>query len=223
MLIEANGKTLHYEVAGSGTPLILLHGNGEDLHIFKESTALLKEFFTVYALDFAGHGESQAVEELHYATHAADVYAFIKALHLEKPMLYGFSDGGIVGLMLAYQHPNLLSKLAVSGANLEPNGLKRMPLLGMKLRYAFTRSKRTKMMLQEPHITWSDLEKITVPTLVLAGEFDLIREEHTRSIAAHILGSKLQILKGELHGSYVVHSEKIARLLLEWVKDPPQP
>lgn len=218
MFIKANGKKLHYEVTGKGEPLILLHGNGENLHIFEEATAILKDFFTVYALDFAGHGESEAVKELHYAEHAADVYAFIRALSLEKPMLYGFSDGGIVGLMLAYQHPEVLGRLAVSGANLEPKGLKRMPRLGMQLRYAFLHDARTKMMLQEPSIQAADLEAITVPTLVLAGEFDLIKDDHTRFIASHIPDSTLQILKGETHGSYVVHSEKIARLLLNFAK-----
>lgn len=215
MQIDIGGRTLHYEKIGQGHPLVMVHGNGENLHIFAQSAALLKERFTVYMVDLAGHGESYHPKELHYADHAKDLCAFINTLKLEKPIFYGFSDGGIIGILLAMEYPNLLGTLIASGANTVPQGLKCYARLGMRFRYLFSHSERTRMMLEEPQITAEQLQSITVPTYLTAGEFDLISRKHTQYIKENIKGSSLKIFKGELHGSYVVHSEKIARYLLE--------
>ena len=51
---------------------------------------------------------------------------------------------------------------------------------------------------------------------MLAGSKDLIREKETRRIAAAIPGAQLQILEGEDHGSYIIHSETIADLILNY-------
>ena len=71
------------------------------------------------------------------------------------------------------------------------------------------------MMLNEPHITTESLSAISVPTTVMAGEKDLIRRKETDAIAAAIPGSKLRIIKGEGHGSYIVHKTRIAELIME--------
>ena len=218
MQIDVNGCTLYYEKVGTGQPLILLHGNGETHLIFDKAAALLREYFTVYLLDSRGHGQSSKVSSLHYTDMAEDVRCFIEALHLPSPFLYGFSDGGIIGLMLAYSCPTLLSGLIVSGANAEPEGLKLGWLRLFRLVGHLTKDPKITLMLQEPHMTKEQLAAITVPTLVLAGSRDLIAEAHTRSIAAAIPGSCLRILQGENHGSYVVHSEKIASFILEYTK-----
>ena len=70
------------------------------------------------------------------------------------------------------------------------------------------------MMLEEPNISKEMLNRIEIPTVVLAGERDVIKEKHTRLIANSIKNSKLQILKGEDHGSYIIHSEKVAEIIL---------
>lgn len=215
MLVDIGGRKLHYEKIGQGQPLIMVHGNGENLHIFSESVALLKERFTVYTVDLAGHGESYYPKELHYTDHAEDLYAFINTLQLEKPVFYGFSDGGIIGILLAIQHPDLLGTLIASGANTVPKGLKFSARLGMRFRYLLSHSEKTRLMLEEPQITTEQLQTITVPTHLTAGEFDLISRKHTDYIKENIQGSTLKIFTGELHGSYVVHSEKIARYILE--------
>lgn len=215
MFLDVNGNRMHYEKNGSGQAIILLHGNGENLTIFRESIALLKNHFTVYAIDMADHGESYRPKKLHYESHVADIYAFIHELNIERPVLYGFSDGGIVGVMLAYKCPDLLSKLIISGVNIDPLGLKVYSRLGMKIKYAFTKSEKTRMMLTEPNISAEDLSKIVIPTFITAGQFDVIRPAHTRFIADHIRGSQLQIFKHQTHGSYVVHSDKIAKYILQ--------
>ena len=87
----------------------------------------------------------------------------------------------------------------------------------MRLEYLRKRDKKIKLMLREPDISPESLGNIQIPVLVLAGEKDLIREEHTRLIAESIPHSTLQILPGESHGSYVVHSERLYPLLKEFL------
>lgn len=214
MFQEVPGGMLHYQQWGSGHPLILLHGNGEDLTIFNEAAQVLSERFCVYALDLPGHGRSHRPQVLHYRHIAQAIRSFIRSLGLDKPYLYGFSDGGIIGLMLAIDSPHLLSKLVISGANLEPEGLRLFTRMRTAVRCRLTGSEKAQMMLSEPYISTQSLGSITVPTFVTAGQFDCIKPAHTRLIAASIPGSRLDIFPGQLHGSYVVHSPKIAQYLL---------
>ena len=76
------------------------------------------------------------------------------------------------------------------------------------------------LMITQPHIAPAQLKRIDVPTLVLAGEKDLISEEHTRALAAAIPGARLLILPGETHGSYVVHSDKPYAAMQSFIEDP---
>lgn len=215
MILTTNTIQLYYEKSGIGRPLILLHGNGETHHIFDSAVAVLKQHFTVYTLDTRGHGESSAVSEYHYADMAQDVYDFITALQIEKPILYGFSDGGIVGLKLAIQHPNLLSALVASGANTKPSGLKRRWLWLFKLIYTFTRSSQYKLMVTEPDIADSMLHQIQIPVHLTAGGRDMISDAHTLHIHENIIGSTLKVFKGETHSSYILKGHKLADYLLE--------
>lgn len=208
--------TLYYEVSGTGAPLLLLHGNGEDHTIFTELCAALSQDFTVYAIDSRGHGKSIPIKEFHYTDMAEDIVQFIRALGLDRPMVYGFSDGGIIALLLAIEHPESVSRVVVSGANARPSGLKRLPHLSFLFSYIKTRDPLTKLMLHEPKITAEMLRQIEAPTLVIAGSRDLIRPRHTKWIAASIPGAKLLILPGETHSSYVVNSTKLAPVLREY-------
>lgn len=214
---KVNGITLHYEMCGEGKPILLLHGNSEKHTIFDQIIPLLSKDFTVYAIDSRGHGKSSKVKEVHYQDMADDIVELIKELHLEKPILYGFSDGGIIGLLVASQHPELLSKLIISGANTTPDGMKRKFDVIFRGLYFLTRDCRLKMMLEEPHISNEELQKITVSTLVLAGSNDMIKDEHTKNIAANIPNSVLRILNGEGHTSYVTHKAKLYEIIKPFI------
>lgn len=218
MYIKINDVNLYYTKAGIGKPLIMLHGNGQTHDIFKRSISLLKEHFTVYAVEFRDHGNSSKVSELHYSDHAEDIYCFINQLNIRKPVYYGFSDGGIVGLMLAYQYPELLSKLIISGPNINPRGLNIYSRYFMKLMYGITKSKKIKMMLDEPDISINDLRKIKVPTYITGGNFDIITTRHLKFIQRHIKNSVLRIYKYHGHGSYVMNSDIIGNYILKVCK-----
>ena len=216
MLIEVNGTRLHYEKRGEGRPLILLHGNGEDHTIFQQALLLLEKRFCCYAVDSRCHGQSWG-GALHYSEIAEDMLCFMEQLDLRDVIFYGFSDGGIVGLLAAPQ-TDRISTLIVSGANLTPMGIKLWERLKMRVGYLFRKDPKLALMLNEPYISDDILARIRADTLVLAGDSDVIYEEETRHIADAIPGAELQIREDEDHGSYIVHSEKIAKLIIDYCR-----
>ena len=146
-----------------------------------------------------------------------DVIEFIKKLNIKSPILYGFSDGGIIGLLVAIKEPEVLSNLIISGAQLNPNGGTLFTIMLDKLVYFFTRNKLVKMMVNEPDISLNDLHKISIPVHVIAGEKDLIKYEHSKLIADNIKNSTLEIVPKESHGSYIVHNDKIYEIIKKYL------
>lgn len=217
MNINVNGINLYYEVYGKGTPIILVHGNSETHQIFDALINKLKDNYKVYAIDSRCHGKSEKTAIISYDLMAEDIIEFIKKLKINKPIFYGFSDGGIIGLLIAIKESQLLSKLIVSGANLNPKGISNFMFAIIKTGYFLTRNKLFKMMIKEPNITIKDLEKIGIPTYVLAGEKDIIKEEHTKLIAKNIKNSTLEIIPKENHSSYIVHNQKIYDIIKKYI------
>ena len=217
MIAEVNGVKLFYEKRGEGRPIVMVHGNGEDHTIFDKAAVSLSARYAVYCVDSRCHGQSEDTPELHYADMAADILAFLEALDLCDVVFYGFSDGGIIGLMAAAQ-TDRITTLIVSGANTSPEAVKPWLKVLIAVLRVFTRDKKITLMLNEPHITDAELGKIRARTLVLAGSGDLIPEWETRHIAAAVPGAELKILPGENHGAYIVHSLKIAELIRDFLR-----
>lgn len=209
---------LYYEVTGQGKPLILLHGNGEDHSIFDKALPLLAQQFQVFSIDSRGHGQSFPVTEYHYQDMAGDIRQFIAGLSLEKPVICGFSDGGILGLLLGSQFPDLLGGVVACGVNTRPEGIKSGWLALFRLMYFFNRSPLFRLMLTEPHITPEQLSAIRCPVLITGGSKDLISRKHLQEAAAQIPGANLRILPGEGHGSYIIGSEKVAEIVLDFAR-----
>ena len=216
--IEVNGVSLHYAAAGEGKPVVLVHGNGESHTLFDREMSLLTEAgYRVYAPDSRGHGANAPLQEYHYDDMAEDMYCLIKALGLEQPALYGHSDGGIIGLKLAMRHPGILSRLAVSGTNLCPEGLRPDFLAECEAMNRRAPNPLITLMLREPHIDPGDLRRITIPVLVTVGERDLVLPEETRRIAEHLPDARVVVLPGEDHGSYIGRSDTMGKLLLAFL------
>ena len=217
--VTLNGVCLHYAVAGAGKPVILVHGNGESHDLFDVEIRQLSEAgYRVYAPDSRGHGANEPLDEYHFADMAEDMYWFIQTLGLKKPAYYGHSDGGIIGLMLELRHPGTLGMLAISGANLTPDGLEPSFLAEYSARNEKEPDPLIALMLTEPHIEAESLEGIDIPVLVTAGEHDLILPEETRRIAGHLPRARLVIVKGADHGSYVAGSEIMGELLIDFLE-----
>ncbi len=219
-VIEVNGVRLHYAVAGQGKPVVLVHGNGEDHDLFDVEIGQLSEAgYKVYAPDSRGHGANEPLKEYHYDDMAEDIYQFIKALDLDKPALYGHSDGGIIALLLELHHPGTLALMAISGTNLHPEGL----IPSFLEEYTELNKKEPdpliSLMLTEPHIDPSSLKQITIPVLLTVGDHDLILPEETDRIAANLPDSELVVVEGADHGSYIVDSPVMGRLLINFLRE----
>ena len=219
MLIRVNGINLFYESIGQGQPLILLHGNDEDHHIFDHLANEMKDLFTVYQIDSRGHGQSTKGCLLTYQLMASDIIAVIKQLNIVNPIIYGFSDGGIVSLLLAAQNQINLKKIIISGVNIHPFGIDYHTYLKYLIEYLKHGSKTIKMMLSQPHIRKNELHKIRIPVIMTVGENDVIRKKHTLYIHKHIKGSVLKIIYDHNHQSYVMDNNQLIRIIMPYLTD----
>lgn len=218
MRVHANGIVIHYTAEGEGVPILLLHGNGEDHSIFGRFAEDLKRNHKVFAMDTRGHGESEKVGSFHYSDMVEDAAAFIRELDIWKPILYGFSDGGIVGLMLASKYPDMLSGLIASGANLTPKDLKWSFRAKIRLANAYRRDPLLSLMLREPCITDEDLERIEAPVLITVADKDITAVSHAERIADKIRNGSVAVVPGEDHSSYVINSEKLFPLTSDFIE-----
>ncbi len=190
---------LNYIERGAGEPLVLLHGNGESYKYFEKQIEYFSASRRVVAVDTRGHGASpRGTAPFTINQFALDLNGFLDGLGLGRIDLLGFSDGGNIALTFALAHPERLRKLVLNGANLDPSGVKRSTQLPIELGYRFARRAARRggasvrkmelldLMVSQPHIDPSALRTLEVPTLVLVGTRDLIREEHSKLIAENL-------------------------------------
>lgn len=215
--IERMVGDLHVEVRGSGRPILLIHGNSGDLHYFDRNVPILAKQRRVVAMDCRGQGRSaRGVGPLTLARMADDAADVIRDLGAgtdagpEPFDVLGFSDGANVAMLLALRHPELVASLVLASGNIGAAGMRfgvrwGLRLLALPARFARRIPKRARryellrLMLDSPGMSLSDLAHIDVPTLVLAGQRDLIRRPHTRALAEAIPKAALWIVPGGSH------------------------
>ncbi|MDQ2734445.1 MAG: alpha/beta hydrolase [Pseudomonadota bacterium] len=120
--LEVGGSKVYVETLGSGPPLLFLHGG---LLYFDNNFARQRDYFAatrkVIGIDRPGHGHSpDNGRPFTYQAMADDTAAAIVKLGLGPVDIVGHSDGANIGLILAHDHPELVRRLVVSGANLRP-------------------------------------------------------------------------------------------------------
>ncbi len=116
-IVEAFGTRINYVHAGSGPPVILIHGLGGSTIVWQRNVEFLAERYSVYAIDMPGHGYSEN-PSLGYGLDAAVKYltAFMDALKIPKTAVVGNSAGGLAAINLVLKHPERVSKLAIVDA-----------------------------------------------------------------------------------------------------------
>ena len=139
---------LNYEERGQGFPLILLHGNGENLTYFKDQIAFFSDEYRVIAVDTRGHGRSpRGIAPFTIRQFADDLREFMEELGIDRAHILGFSDGGNIAAVFAMKYPEKVEKLILNGANLDPSGVKgyfQIPIiLAYRLMGARGRDRRT--------------------------------------------------------------------------------
>lgn len=200
---------LYYEEKGTGEPFIFLHGNGEDGSYFRYQTEYFQSKYRVIALDTRGHGKSPRGEApFTIEQFSCDLYDFMQAQRMADAVILGFSDGANTAMKFAIKHPNRVKALILNGGNLDAKGVKRKTQIPIEIGYRMAKRFAAKseqagrnaemlgLMVNEPNIERGALARITAPTLVICGKNDMIRESHTREIAAGIPHAQLAILRG---------------------------
>lgn len=215
---QVNGVDIFYAAEGAGKPVILLHGNGGS-HNDLETTQreLAQAGYMVYALDSRGQGANPRLPEYHYKDMATDVYEFIWQEGLEKPAVFGFSDGGNIALQLEVMYPGTLGAIVTGGANIFVEG-SLIPSFEKELLAQPSTEPLVIMLQTEPDMTVEDMKTIGCPALIMSGEHDLIASDHTRLIGENIPNGEARIIAGEDHGSYICNSPKLTPLILDFFK-----
>lgn len=201
--------SLYYQEKGSETPFILLHGNSEDGNYFKSQIDFFSNNYRMIAVDTRGHGKSPRGDAPFTMNQfVEDLSNLLKKLELSQVILLGFSDGANIAMKFAIKYPERIKALILNGGNLNTKGVKRTTQVFIELGYKITKmfSKKSEdakrnmellgLMVNEPNIKIEEIHSIKLPTLVIAGENDIIKESHTREIADNIPNAKLSIIKG---------------------------
>jgi len=209
-----DGVKLYFETYGTGEPLLLVHGNGMSIGSMAAQIDFFKTHRKVIAMDSRDHGRSADSDSpITYEKMTDDLAALIDHLAVGPVDVVGWSDGGIEALLLGVRHPAKVRKLVSMAANLNPStkaiyeesdALLRQMLAEMPEAVRNTPEGRravkvTSMMFKEPNIDPALLAKVSAPTLVLAGDHDLIRTEHIVEIYTHLPNVQLAIFPDSTH------------------------
>ena len=109
-----NNFTCNYELHGSGEPILLLHGLGSSVFEWEHQISFLSKNYTVYALDFRGHGASERTADgYNIPQFSSDVVEFLKAQNLSEVTIIGSSMGGMVAMEFAATNPEMCRSIVV--------------------------------------------------------------------------------------------------------------
>ncbi|PZR29308.1 MAG: alpha/beta hydrolase [Citrobacter freundii] len=229
------GFKMYCEIYGSGEPLLIIHGNGGSINNFIYQIPYFAKNYKVIIADSRSQGKSaDAGDSLTYEMMADDYAALLDALSVDSANVIGWSDGGINGLLLAMRHPKKVKKLAVTGANLTPDttavpqeiwDMVRPSLAALKAKSSLTPQEKTgykllRLLCEQPHIQPSSLNTISCPSLVIGGDHDVIREEHTFLIYKNIPKAYLWILPASGHSTPIIYADEFNKVVERFFKNP---
>lgn len=247
--VDINDIKVYYEAYGEGEPLLLLHGNSGSIENFIYQIPELSKHFKVIAVDSRAQGRStDSDKDITYALMASDMAELIDKLNLGKVNVVGWSDGGNIGLELAFAYPEKVLKIITLGANythenfmappdsviMEANdplivktsvGLQRLSDAFERLspnpeRLPIIKKKLTALMEKYPNFTTDQLTTIETPFLVIVGDHDLISIDHTISLFKSLPKAQLFILPRASHMFPFEYPESTNREIIRFLETP---
>jgi pimeloyl-ACP methyl ester carboxylesterase len=214
--VSIHGHRINYATRGEGPTLVLLHGGGDSgEHSFARQLDVFSERHHLVAPDQVGQGRTPDIPgALTYTGMMNDTAALLMRLRLKHVDIVGFSDGGILALMLAIRHPELVRRLVVSGVNIAPDGLNADDLEELRA----TQNPKPKTIDEKLAHLWATspteielsvamLAKISQPVLLISGDRDAITLEHTLKIFHALPDAELCVLPGTDHATFTGRSE----------------
>jgi len=240
---DVNDIKVYYEIYGEGDPVLLLHGNSGSINTLEYQIPELSKHFKVIAVDSRAQGRStDSNKEITYALMASDMNELIDKLKLGSVYVVGWSDGGNIGLELAFAHPEKVNKLVTFGANytyenfiaasdsvvMDPNDsliIKTSAFLqmcqdGLHKIPPEIKKKLNDFPYKYPTFTKEQLKQIKVPTLIVAGDHDLITLDQTITIFTSLPHSQLFIVPGATHMVPVEQSKLINSEVIKFLNTP---
>ncbi len=241
--VAVNDIKVYYEVYGEGEPLLLLHANSGSIWTMMYQIPDFAKHFRVIAVDSRAQGNStDSDKEITYALMASDMSELIDKLRLGSVYVVGWSDGGNIGLELALAHPEKVRKLVALGANYtvenvfappdsvsmdakDPRWANVRPFL-TRLRESMgklspaVQKKLAELLEKHPKITQDQLKQVSAPTLIVAGDHDLINIQQPLTMLANIPYSQLLIMPGASHLFPVEHPRQLNSEVIRFLKTP---
>lgn len=229
------GFKMYAEVYGKGHPILFIHGNGGAINNFIKQIPYFATKYKVIVADSRAQGKSvDKGDSLSYEMMADDYAALLDAMKVDSAYVVGWSDGGINGLLLAIRHPEKVKKLAITGTNLRPDtsavpveiwDMVRPMYTELSNKTVKTEEEKTgyklmNLLMTQPNIPLTDVNRVRVPTLVIGGDHDVIKEEHTMEIYKNIPRAYLWILPNSGHSTPVVYADEFNKKVDAFFKNP---
>ena len=239
-MAPVNDIQMYYATYGNpaNPALVLLHGGLGNADYFVNQIPAFSENYYVIAADSRGHGRTtMSDQQIGYALMASDVLALMDYLKIDTFSLVGWSDGGIIGLDIAINHPERLIKLVAYAANYNPSGL--MPDVGTNERfnkyiemaagdYALLSpnpdnfetflNNISNMWATEPNYSQDQMKAIPVPTLFIDGlEEEAISPAHDLEMAALVPNSTLILMSDIGHFAMWDKTEEFNHYVLDYL------
>jgi pimeloyl-ACP methyl ester carboxylesterase len=221
---DVRGLRMYYEQKGSGPPVVLLHGGLGNTNDFAKQIDDLARQHRIIAIEQVGHGRTADTSEpFSYDRMVEDTATLLTQLKIQRADIIGFSDGGIVGLLLARKHPPLVRRLVASGSNIRPilevqKRLQQMTAEEMAAKFpAATREAYERLSPDGPRHwpivvgkakdLWAtrvmvDLAAIQVPVLIVSGDRDVIPLEHSIEIFRTLPNAQFCVILGTGHDTF---------------------
>ena len=232
-----------YEWANNGEPILLLHGGLSDTDSFADvMVAPLEGDFQLFAYDRAGHGRSaDQPGSFHFDFQCSEAIAFISEVVKEPVHLVGYSDGANIALMVAIARPDLVKSIVSIAANFSADGIVELPEFDPagiseenRAEYAAMSpdapetldakiEKMHEIWKVEPNIKITDIAEISVPTLVMAGDDDVVKHSHTIELYEALPLGQLAIVPGTSHGLVKEKPEVVTALIKSFLSDHSYP
>jgi pimeloyl-ACP methyl ester carboxylesterase len=255
---RVNGLDMYYEIHGAGQPLVLLHGGLSTIGTsFGKVLPGLTRGRQVIAIEQQAHGHTADIDRpLTYQQMANDTIALLSHLGIEQADFFGYSIGGGIAMEIAIQYPNRVRKLVVAtpiytidgfhpGVLAGMEALQPEHLAGSPFQEEYERTAphpqdwpqlvaKTKQLDRE-FVGWSSeaMASIKAPTLLIAGDSDIVRPEHVvelfRLLGGGVPGdtvglprAQLAVLPGTTHITLVDRAEWLVSMMTEFL-DAPMP